>query len=64
MDFELCVADAQPAVRTPPSSFILLKILSHFPFFQTIGGAFEEFIFAPRIDNLMNCYAGLKVRAI
>ena len=27
---------------------------------QTIGGAQGEFIFAPRIDNLMNCYAGME----
>lgn len=27
---------------------------------QTIGGAEGEFIFAPRIDNLMNCYAGME----
>lgn len=26
----------------------------------TIGGAEGEFIFAPRIDNLMNCYAGME----
>jgi aspartyl aminopeptidase len=26
----------------------------------TIGGALEEFIFAPRIDNQLNCYAGLE----
>ena len=28
---------------------------------QTIGGVLEEFIFAPRIDNQLNCYAGLEV---
>jgi aspartyl aminopeptidase len=26
----------------------------------TIGGVLEEFIFAPRIDNQLNCYAGLQ----
>jgi hypothetical protein len=27
---------------------------------QTIGGALDEFIFSPRIDNQLNCYAGLE----
>ena len=28
---------------------------------QVLGGALAEFILAPRIDNQLNCYAGLEV---
>ena len=70
MDFELCLADTQPAVSflpsLPPSlplssPQLQLYIFSIPPPPQRIGGALEEFIFAPRIDNLMNCYTGLQV---
>ena len=34
------------------------------PVLQAIGGVLKEFIFAPRIDNLMNCYTGMQVHVV
>jgi aspartyl aminopeptidase len=43
MDFDLVLADTQPAA---------------------IGGALEEFIFSPRLDNLLNAYCACEVGAL
>ena len=46
-------------VRVRASMFVQ-RLLVFMPSLQIIGGAEREFIFAPRIDNLMNCYAGME----
>lgn len=46
---------------SPKITLYLTKVFALL-YIQTLGGALSEFIFSPRLDNLVNCFCAIEVR--
>lgn len=56
LDFDLCLIDTQPAVS---SCLFTRRMKTNLSFFQQLGGLYNEFVFGPRLDNLVGTYTSI-----